>query len=83
MASNKTKVVSVRLRNEIADWIAERNLKEIVENLYNGRELNNDGLLEISFLYDIDPQDLVYDIKEMLDNGVLIVKEGQLTKNVT
>ena len=78
MASTKTKVVSVRLRNEIAEWVAENNLKDIIENLYEGRQANSDGLLELSFLYDIDPQDLVFDVKEMLDNGTLMVKEGQL-----
>jgi hypothetical protein len=78
MASKTTKVVSVRLRNEIAEWLEGRNLKEIVENLYEGQEV--DGLLEISFLYNIDPQDLVCDIKDMLDNGELIIEDGKLKK---
>lgn len=49
-------------------------LKAVVGNI----PVEEDGLLEISFLYDIDPQDLVCGVKEMLDNGVLTIKEGQL-----
>ncbi len=78
MASKTTKVVSVRLRNEIAEWLEGKNLKEIVENLYEGQEV--DDLLEISFLYDISPQDLVSDIKDMLDKGELIIEDGKLKK---
>lgn len=51
-------------------------LKAVVGGVVDPVEEN--GLLEICFLYDIDPQDLVCGVKEMLDNGVLVIKEGKL-----
>jgi hypothetical protein len=37
MASTTTKTVSIRLRNEVAEYFSDKNLKEIVEGLYEDR----------------------------------------------
>ena len=46
-------------------------LKAVVGDMVDPVEEN--GLLEVSFLYNIDPQDFVCYIKDMIENGLLEV----------
>ena len=82
MASTTTKVVSIRLKNEVADYYADKNLKEIIEKLYDkGSDELVEKLKEISFIYDIDAESLVKNIGWMLEQGKIFVGDGSLKWN--
>lgn len=84
--------VGCKVNKEIAQKLRDRasqqgvGVNTLLKEMING-SLNSeveDMLLAISFLYDVDVQDLVVGVKELLDNGELIIKERHVTlRNVT
>ena len=85
MATNKTKIVGLRLENEVAEYFKNKNLKEIVENIYKNRdsEALSDEFNQIEFLYDIDRETLIKNIRWLLDAEKLFVMDGHLKWNPT
>lgn len=84
--------VGCKVNKEIAKILKEKAVEQgvgvntLLKEMISG-SLNSDvedTLLAITFLYDIDPQDLVVGVKELLDKGELMIKDGQVTlRNVT
>ena len=81
MSSTVTKVVSIRLRNEVAEYFKDKDLREILEQVYENGGSLSDQLNEIAFLYDINGENLVKNVRWLLDSGKLFVREGRLCWN--
>lgn len=81
MSSTVTKVVSIRLRNEVAEYFKDKDLREILEQVYENGGSLSDQLNEIAFLYDINGENLVKNVRYLLDSGKLFVREGRLCWN--
>lgn len=80
MSSTITKVISVRLRNEVAEYFADKDVKGILEQISEGSSLESE-LNEIAFLYEIDAGKLVKNVRWLLDSGKLFVKDERLCWN--
>lgn len=55
--------------------------KSLCEKEIEGKSDIEDGLNEIAFLYDIDGENLVKNVRWMLDSGKIFVKDGRLHWN--
>lgn len=84
--NHKSKPISVRISFELIDEIENRakleqvSRSEIAEKAFK-QYLSDDGIQEMCFLYDVDRENLLKNIRWLLDSGKLFVKDGRLRWN--
>ena len=87
MSSTTTKVVAIRLRNEIADYYADKNLKQKIEEMYEkkddvwqGEGVYDELLEDIASKLGKDAGWLVSIIDQMVKSGYFYINEkGRLS----
>ena len=73
MSTERTKIISIRLEREIVEYYRNKDMRKLMEGIYKERGLN-----EISFMYDIEREDLIQGIRDLLSSGEIEVREGKL-----
>lgn len=81
--SNISQVISARVSNETAEYVRAQggNKSRFIEEAIRAYRDGTNELKEICFLYGIDEEKLVKNVKFLLDSGKLHVVNGRLSWN--
>ena len=80
MASSITRTKTIRLPNDVADWIEGINIRQVLTDMYEnrGKEVELRGMCDF---YGITYDSLISGVLEKVDNGEITIEDGKIVLN--